>query len=109
MENKETFDTVASEYEKYRPTYPNEMFADLFHYSNMDQEDPILEIGCGTGQATSGLVTSGYHNITCIELGKNLVLITSEKFQTYPSINVINSSFEQWNHKGQSFQLAISG
>ncbi|TFE19376.1 class I SAM-dependent methyltransferase [Cohnella luojiensis] len=109
MENKETFDEVALEYEKCRPTYPNEMFVDILNYSKIDKEDNILEIGCGTGQATSGLVNNGYCNITCIELGKNLAQMTSEKFHSYKSIQVINSSFEQWDGKDHCFQLAISG
>lgn len=29
MENKETFNSIANEYEKYRPTYPNEMYNDI--------------------------------------------------------------------------------
>ncbi|GAB1155374.1 hypothetical protein YWY31_13990 [Paenibacillus illinoisensis] len=65
MENKETFNSIANEYEKYRPTYPNEMYNDIFDYSNLDREDKILEIGCGTGQAT------------CIEYGDRLAQFTA--------------------------------
>ncbi|UOK65780.1 hypothetical protein MT997_16885 [Paenibacillus sp. OVF10] len=72
MENKETFSLVTNEYERYRPVYPSEMFDDIFTYLNLNKEDSILEIGCGTGQATGGLVSKDYTNITCIELGSNL-------------------------------------
>ncbi|WP_405172451.1 rRNA adenine N-6-methyltransferase family protein [Paenibacillus sp. FSL H8-0280] len=72
MENKETFNLVTHEYERYRPVYPSEMFDDIFTYLNLNKEDSILEIGCGTGQATGGLVSKDYTNITCIELGSNL-------------------------------------
>ncbi|MGV2965329.1 hypothetical protein MHB43_12865 [Paenibacillus sp. FSL H8-0317] len=48
MENKETFNLVADEYERYRPVYPSEMFDDIFTYLNLNKEDSILEIGCGT-------------------------------------------------------------
>ncbi|MCP1426290.1 protein-L-isoaspartate O-methyltransferase [Paenibacillus xylanexedens] len=51
MENKETFNFVTNEYERYRPLYPSEMFDDIFTYLNLNKEDSILEIGCGTGQA----------------------------------------------------------
>ena len=109
VENKETFNVIANEYERYRPTYPNEMFDDIFNYSNLQKEHKILEIGCGTGQATSGLVNNEFTNITCIELGDNLAQITSEKFKDYNSIKVINSSFEEWDGEGSPFNLAISG
>ncbi len=108
MEYKETFDTVANEYEKYRPTYPDELFKDIFEYSKVSNQDKILEIGCGTGQATIGLIQSGYYNVTCIELGANLARITSEKFKDYETVKVINSSFEDWNPEDE-YQLVISG
>ncbi len=108
MENKETFDFIASEYEKYRPTYPDELFTDLIDYSGIKPNASILEIGCGSGQATSSLVNRGYTNITCIELGSNLAKITSEKFVDYANLTVINSSFEDWNAEENTYDLAIS-
>jgi SAM-dependent methyltransferase len=109
MENKETFDSIASDYEKYRPTYPEEMFTEIFNYSKLKQEDSILEIGCGTGQATSGFVNKGYTNITCIELGKNLAQITTEKFQSLQSVRILNTSFEEWDNEEMNYKLAVSG
>ncbi|OMF47821.1 hypothetical protein CXK86_03765 [Paenibacillus sp. BGI2013] len=51
LENKETFNLVTHEYERYRPLYPSEMFDEIFTYLNLSKEGSILEIGCGTGQA----------------------------------------------------------
>ncbi|KAA8746343.1 hypothetical protein [Paenibacillus sp. UASWS1643] len=48
MENKETFNLVTNQYERYRPLYPSEMFHDIFTYLNLNKEDSILEIGSGT-------------------------------------------------------------
>ncbi|GGH60452.1 methyltransferase type 11 [Paenibacillus silvae] len=109
MENKETFNLVVNEYEQYRPVYPSEMFEDIFTYVQINQEDSILEIGCGTGQATGGLVSKGYTNITCIELGSNLAQFTADKFKSYPSIRVINTSFENWDEEGKRYSLIVSG
>lgn len=108
MEDKETFDAVASEYDKYRPTYPKKLYEDIIYYSDLKKEDKVLEIGCGTGQATSGLINSGFSNITCVELGTNLAKITSNKFKEFPTIEVVNSSFEDWNGEEGLFDLAIS-
>ncbi|RCW50264.1 methyltransferase domain-containing protein [Paenibacillus prosopidis] len=108
MENKHTFNAVANEYEKFRPSYPSELFQGIIQYSLIEKHDRILEIGCGTGQATSGLVDLGYEHITCVELGKNLADITTEKFKHIKSINVINSAFEDWEGREESYSLAIS-
>ncbi|WP_339241820.1 class I SAM-dependent methyltransferase [Paenibacillus sp. FSL R5-0517] len=109
MENKETFNLVVQEYDRYRPVYPSEMFEDIFTYLQINKEDPVLEIGCGTGQATSGLVSKEYTNITCIELGSNLAQFTADKFKSYPSIQVINTPFENWDDEGERYSLIVSG
>lgn len=108
MENKHTFNAVANEYERFRPSYPLELFQDIIQYSQIEKHDRILEIGCGTGKATSGLVDLGYELITCVELGKNLADITTEKFKHIKSIHVINSAFEDWEDREGSYSLAIS-
>lgn len=35
-----------------RPGYPDELFADLVAVTGMDERSSVLEVGCGTGQAT---------------------------------------------------------
>lgn len=109
MEPKYTFNDVAKQYEKYRPTYPEKLIQDIVLYSGLSDHDQILEVGCGTGQATSGFVSQGYHKITCIELGENLANFTKDKFRNVQGINVINASFEDWNHRPNYYKLAISG
>ncbi|SFS41218.1 class I SAM-dependent methyltransferase [Paenibacillus sp. 453mf] len=109
MENKETFNYIVNEYERFRPVYPKEMFNDIADYSSLKQGQKILEIGCGTGQATGGFVAKGFTDITCVELGDQLAQFTAEKFKGYPSVKVIHTAFEDWNGEGSPFDLAISG
>jgi len=108
MERKYAFNKVANEYDRIRPKYPLEVFQDIIEYSNIKMDDSILEIGCGTGQATTGFVDLGYTNITGIELGEELAQIASQKFMKYKTINIVNSSFEEWVDHGKKFNLAIS-
>ncbi|WP_423229883.1 class I SAM-dependent methyltransferase [Desnuesiella massiliensis] len=91
-----------------RPKYPKEVFKDIIEYSNLKEHDSILEIGCGTGQATSGFINLGYGNITAIELGSELAKIAAENFKAYDNVNIYNSSFEEWEDKGEKYDLAIS-
>ena len=94
MENKETFDAVAREYDRFRPAYPNELFSDIIDYSGIHQADQILEIGCGTGQATTGFIRLGYRHMTCVELGKRLAQIAcsiNAYFPWYVKVTVVYS------------------
>ncbi|OBZ12803.1 class I SAM-dependent methyltransferase [Bacillus sp. FJAT-26390] len=109
MERKNTFNEIAREYDKYRPRYPEQLFTDILKLAAIKQGDSILEIGCGTGQATKGFVDLGFDNVTCIELGQKLVELTREKFKNKPNVNIINSSFESWQSEKSNFNLAISG
>ena len=107
-ERKYTFDDIAEEYEKIRPTYPKELFQDLFTYANIEKEDRILEIGCGTGKATEGLAQLGYKQIDCIELGEQLAQFTASKFRNENGIHVYQGDFESWERQGDLYSLAVS-
>ncbi len=84
------FNEDADLYEKIRPGYPKEVFTDLQNYTNLNSNSNILEIGCGTGQATHDLLMISNH-ITCVEPGKDLLQIARRKF---PELSFINSKFE---------------
>jgi ubiquinone/menaquinone biosynthesis C-methylase UbiE len=55
-----TFDQVAPLYDEARPTYPDELFDDVVSLSRVPPAGGILEIGCGTGQATLPLARRGF-------------------------------------------------
>lgn len=107
-ERKETFNEVAKEYERIRPTYPIELFDDIVEYAGIKENSKILEIGCGTGKGTQGFVNLGYNNITCIELGSELAKLTKEKFWKEKTIQVYNIPFEEWTNDNDNFDLAIA-
>jgi SAM-dependent methyltransferase/GNAT superfamily N-acetyltransferase len=87
------FNEVAREYEAVRPTYPDECINTIVKYANSSPSSKILEIGCGTGQATQFFVACGF-SPHCIDIGEELVAIASEKFRSYPSVKIEVSSFE---------------
>ncbi|MTI68092.1 MAG: class I SAM-dependent methyltransferase [Firmicutes bacterium] len=107
-ERKVTFNEFAKEYEKFRPLYPKQLYFDIIKYTNLNKKDKILEIGCGTGKATEGFVDLYYKNITCVELGSELAKLTREKFKYENTIEVHNSSFEEWIEENNKYDLAIS-
>ena len=63
-----TFDRAAELYDRARPVAPPEVFDDLVSLCGLEPGSRLLEIGCGTGQATLPLAERGFA-VTAIELG----------------------------------------
>src|SRR5919107_431176 len=82
-----TFDDAALLYDEVRPGYPEALFDDVISLSGIAPEGSILEIGCGTGQATAPLARRGYR-ILCVELGENLAAIARRNLADYPLAEV---------------------
>ncbi|WMJ87427.1 class I SAM-dependent methyltransferase [Anaerocolumna sp. MB42-C2] len=102
-----TFNTVYSEYDKWRPTYPKELYEDIFNLIVIDKLSNVLEIGIGTGQATSPLLETGC-SLTAIELGDQLAEYSKEKFKKYEKFHVINTAFQNFECPANSFDLIFS-
>jgi SAM-dependent methyltransferase len=102
-----TFDRVAPLYDRARPCYPGALFDDVVSLSGVPPGGRILEIGCGTGQATVPLARRGYR-ILCVELGENLAAAARRKLAVYPQVEVRTGAFENWPIEEGAFDLAVS-
>lgn len=102
-----TFNQVALLYDQVRPGYPEALFDDVVSLSEITPDGRILEIGCGTGQATVPFARRGYR-ILCIELGENIATVAQKNLATYPQVEVRNIAFEDWVTEENAFDLVIS-
>lgn len=102
-----TFDQDALLYHKARPGYPIALIEDIIAFSNIQQNGKILEIGCGTAQATLPFAQRGY-SIHCVELGANLAAIAKQNLSPYPKVQVSVGNFEEYPLQEKSFDLVIS-
>ena len=102
-----TFDGDALLYDEVRPGYPGALFDDVVALSGIAPGGRILEIGCGTGQATAPFARRGYE-ILCVELGENLAALARRNLAAYPRVEVLNADFEGWPPQREAFDLAIS-
>ncbi len=59
---KTTFNQDAENYDRARPTYPEALFDDLVSMTGLGTGAMVLELGCGTGQATVALAMRGYRS-----------------------------------------------
>lgn len=86
------FDGDSSLYDRARPDYPAQLFADLTELTGLGPGSRVIEIGPGTGQATRSLAATGAE-VTAIELGANLAGVLQAKL---PEVQVVNTAFEDW-------------
>lgn len=104
---RKIFDEAALLYDEARPGYPDELFDDVVSLSGIPSGGRILEIGCGTGQATLPFARLGYR-ILCIELGENMAALARRNLRSYPHVQVRTEDFEESALQESAFDLAIS-
>ncbi|MEF0939741.1 class I SAM-dependent methyltransferase [Rhizobium sp. BR 362] len=107
MEQRFTFDGVAGLYGDARPTYPESVFDDIAAFSGLGSKDAILEIGCGTGQATQDFAHRGF-SILALEPGKELIGIARKKLGGFPDIHFAETTFEAWPGEPETFKLVMA-
>ena len=87
------FDAVAAEYDRRRPTYPDELVDRVCRVSAVGDRDRVLELGCGSGQLTRSLVARGLR-VTAVEPGKQLISLAEQNLQGAGRTEFVNARFE---------------
>jgi SAM-dependent methyltransferase len=104
---KRTFDQDAELYDKARPDYPEQIFDDLFVLGGLASDAAVLELGCGTGQATRHLASRGCR-VVCIELGANLAASARRNLESFPRVEIVTSNFESWEPRESRFDMVFA-
>jgi len=105
--DSQSFDTVAGQYDEYRPDYPQELVDGIVALSRLPLGGRILEVGSGTGKATRLFARRGYA-IHCIEPGRNLAALAARNLLDYPQVSFEIACFEEWQEQPAGFDLVIS-
>jgi SAM-dependent methyltransferase len=101
------FGEDAANYDRMRPRYVPEVFADILKYSGAREGSRALEAGIGTGQATEPFLRAGCA-LTAVEISAEMAAFSREKFKTWPGFAVVNAPFEEFNGEGGGFDLIYS-
>lgn len=101
------FDEVPELYDRVRPTYPDALFADLGAITDLHERSDVLEVGCGTGQATRSLAALGWR-VTAVERGPGLAALARRHLSAFPDVVIETSSFEQWDDRGRRFDVLVA-
>ena len=106
-ERGKLFNEVPALYEQVRPSYPDELFADLVAVTGVDTHSSVLEIGCGTGQATRPLAQLGCA-VTAIEPGVEMADMARQLLARFPNVAIETSTFETWDAHDRRFDLIVA-
>jgi SAM-dependent methyltransferase len=104
MDIRFSFDMVAALYDGVRPTYPDQLFDDIMAGAALGPGDAMLEVGCGTGQATRGFARRGLKILTS-DPGPDLIRVAKESLAKFPDIEYATATFEALPVKPQTFRL----
>jgi len=104
---RKAFEQVPALYDRARPSYPPLVFDDLVRLARLPPAAQVVEIGCGTGQATLPLAQRGFQ-IACVELGERLAAVTRHKLASFPNVEIVNEDFEHWEPKRAAFDAVVA-
>jgi SAM-dependent methyltransferase len=101
------FNDVPELYDRVRPGYPDELFVDLAAVTGMAAKSRVLEVGCGTGQATRSLAALGYA-VTAVEPGADMAALARRRLAAFRDVEVETSTFEAWDDRGRRFDALVA-
>ena len=90
---RQTFGTVAEQYDRARPTYPSAVYDDLAALGGIPPGGRVLEIGPGTGKATVELARRGYE-VVAVELSPDLAAVARRNLEAFPHAEIATADFE---------------
>lgn len=95
----ESFGSLAAQYHRARPPYPDTLIVDLLTRGAID----ILDVGCGTGKAALLLAARGAQ-VLGVEVDAGMAEVARQH-----GIDVEMAAFESWDDAGRRFDLLTSG
>lgn len=107
LHRRTTFDAVTDHYDRGRPGYPDQLFADVVDQTGLPPGAHLLEIGPGTGHATLPFAGRGYQ-IDAWELGQNLAGRWRENLQKFPNATITVGQFEEADLPTHAYDLAYA-
>ena len=107
MEQRFTFDKIASLYDAARPDYSEALFGDIAGMADLAPDDAILEIGCGTGRATQGLARLG-GPILALDPGPALLEVARARLADFANVRFAEATFEDWPLAPAAFKLVAA-
>jgi SAM-dependent methyltransferase len=107
MEQRFTFDGIADVYRAARPDYPEALIEDVVSFADLKPDDKILEVGCGTGQATKSFAKRGFP-IVATDPGRDMLRGARESLASFRNVEFLETTFEAWHRNQEAFRLIVA-
>lgn len=101
------FDDIAELYDAARPGYPAAAIRDLVERCAIGPASQVLEVGCGTGQATRDLARTGA-TIHCVERGAGLAALARRNLAAAANVRVTTTTFEDAAEAPEGYDAIVS-
>ncbi len=75
--------------------------------TGVDTGSAVLEVGCGTGQATGALARLGC-SVIAVEPGPGMSALARANLAGFSHVEVETSTFEEWEDRGRRFDLLVA-
>lgn len=106
-ERKSWYSPSAEAYNKTRPRYAQILLDRVAEVAKLSANSQILEVGCGPGTATVGFARLGC-SMLCLEPNPDFYYLACENCQSYPKLEICNTSFEEWQLQPQQFDAVLA-
>ena len=101
------FDEIASEYDRHRQGYPDELIDQACRVAGLGSGDRVLEVGCGSGQLTRSLAERGLR-LTAVEPGTHLISLARQNLEGAGQVEFVNARFEDARLPRERFRAVFS-
>lgn len=106
-ERKNWYSEVADAYNKARPRYSKELICRVVELAQLPSDAIVLEVGCGPGNATISFAQLGF-SMNSLEPSEKLYQLARRNCNDYPSVKIINTSFEEWQLETKKFNAVLA-
>jgi SAM-dependent methyltransferase len=106
-EQRLVFGEVAELYDRHRPAYPDAVIDDLVELAGLSGGSTVLEIGAGTGKATSMFAARGL-DVVAVEPSDEMAAVARRVCGAYSSVRIEQGDFERWDPAGREFPLVFA-
>jgi len=106
-EQRLVFGEVAELYDRHRPAYPDAVVDDLVELARLEPGELVLEVGAGTGKATS-MFAARQIRVLAVEPSAEMAAVARRVCAAYPGVQIEQSDFERWDPAGRAFPLLFA-